>query len=158
MTLEWVAKKYHFAFSFTKSILFLKECWALCTTSYSSAFFQAWQYSSVIMNREPGIGRRSPHITLGTFYRLYAMPTYSTVVFSLLVLHNFNFYIYMYIYFKKSLFWGKNTICFSFQIFIWKRKHSQWWPGQSRPGQEQHHVALQLQDFSFPFSLFFFFF
>lgn len=59
-------------------------------------------------------GGASPQTAVGTFYNLYAAPTYSTVVFCLLVLHNFSFYIlYVYI-FKKSIFWEKAYTIMSF--------------------------------------------
>lgn len=92
----------HFAFSSTQSILFyikeISELFAL--PDVSSAFI-----SGLIIRRcdykiiKQVKGGGSPKTAVGTFYNLYAAPTYSTVAFCLLVLHNFSFYIlYVYIF------------------------------------------------------------
>lgn len=114
----------HFTFSSTHLKYFiLKEISELfALPDVSSAFISGLMILGCdykIMKQVKGQG--SPQTAVGTFYNLYAAPTYSTVVFCLLVLHNFSFYIlYVYI-FKKSLFWEKTyTVCLSFQIFYLK--------------------------------------
>lgn len=92
----------HFAFSSTHLKYFIlkevSELFALPVVS--SAFISGLiilRCDYKIMKQVTGGG--SPHTAVGTFYNLYAAPTYSTVVFCLLVLHNFSFYIlYVHIF------------------------------------------------------------
>lgn len=68
-------------------------------------------------------GREAPNCC-GDFSNLYAAPL---VVFSLLVLHNFNLYIlYVYIFFKKNLYFGKKvyTVCLLFRFFYLYKKEN----------------------------------
>lgn len=71
-------------------------------------------------------GKGKPQTAVGTFSNLYAAPL---VVFSLLVLHNFNLSIlYVYIFFKKtkSIFWEKKvyTVCLLFRFFYLYKKEN----------------------------------
>lgn len=84
-------------------------------------------------------GRGKPQTAVGTFSNLYAAPL---VVFSLLVLHNFNLYIlYVYIFLKtKSIFWEKKSIqrvFFSDFFTFTKKKTPKGSPGCDRLGQRQ---------------------
>ena len=110
----------HFAFSSTHLKYFiLKEIPELfALPDVSSAFISGLMILRCdykIMKQVKGGG--SPQTAVGTFYNLYAAPTYSSMVFCLLVLNNFSFYILCVYIFVKSIL-GKNIYNVSFSFFF----------------------------------------
>lgn len=113
----------HFAFSSTHLKYFilkeLSELFAL--PDVSSALISGLMIRRCGKMRQVK-GGASPQTAVGTSI-IYMLHPLSTVVFCLLILHNFSFYIlYVYI-FLKSIFWEKAyTTCLSFQIFTFMKK------------------------------------
>lgn len=113
----------HFAFSSTHLKYFilkeLSELFAL--PDVSSALISGLMIRRCGKMRQVK-GGASPQTAVGTSI-IYMLHPLSTVVFCLLILHNFSFYILYVSIFLKSIFWEKAyTTCLSFQIFTFMKK------------------------------------